>query len=81
MKIKKILSSLVAFSMTMSMVCTTVFADEETNVSGQYNFVYTDKTISFDDGIAAAALDQYEPNDFENPCGLDTIYAKKIHLT
>lgn len=80
MKIKKIISSLIALSMTMCMTCMTVFADDTSNVSEQYNFVYTDKTFNSDAGIATLALDQYEPNDIENPKSLDTIYAKRHPL-
>lgn len=76
MKMKKIVSSLLALSMILFMTCITVFADNETNVSEQCSFVYTDKTISSNYDIATVALDQYEPNDFDKPYILGGIKSK-----
>ena len=73
---KKIVSSLLALSMILFMTCITVFADNETNVSEQCSFVYTDKTISSNYDIATVALDQYEPNDFDKPYILGGIKSK-----
>ena len=73
---KKIISILVALSMTISMTCTTTFAINDINISEQYSFEYTDKTLQLDNGIATLALDDYEPNNFDNPHSLGYIKAK-----
>ncbi len=52
MKIKKIISSVLALSMTMSMACTTAFAFDYADISGQSTFVYTDKPLQTYEGIA-----------------------------
>lgn len=52
MKIKKIISSVLALSMTMSMACTTAFAYDYTDISGQNTFIYTDKPLQTYEGIA-----------------------------
>lgn len=79
---KKIISSLIALSMTISMTCTTAFAIDNTAVPNQNNFVYTDEVLQTYGGvgIATMSLDEYEPNDFENPYGLGAIEAKSRPL-
>lgn len=67
MKIKKIISSLLAMSMTMSMACTTAFADYDTYIIGQYGCKQINTSILQNNGITTLALDEYEPNDFDNP--------------
>lgn len=78
MKIKKIISSVLALSMTISMTCTTAFAIDNTTVPNQNDFVYTDEVLQTYGGvgIATMSLDEYEPNDFDNPYSMGTIKAK-----
>lgn len=79
---KKIISSLIALSMTISMTCTTAFAIDNTTVPVQNDFVYTNEVLQTYGGIApmSLSLDEYEPNDFENPYSLGPIEAKSRPL-
>lgn len=77
---KKIISSLIALSTAISMTCTTAFAIDNTTVTGQNDFVYTDKVLQTYNGVAAMSLDEYEPNDFEETYLLGAIEAKSRPL-
>lgn len=68
MRLKKIFSSLIALSMTMSIASTTVLAETEDNVVDPYVFHYTDMTglPGYEVETAPMVLDKYEPNDLSN---------------